>query len=91
MEIQHDTVITVDLGDITKPHAKTLECLGRVADGSDGHKIKPGYWTLGAVAVNPKFEEKTPQPLELKVYSASSEGFYSENTMAIFSQALHQL
>ncbi|MCX6124338.1 MAG: transposase [Proteobacteria bacterium] len=80
-EIQHDTVIAVDLGDITKPHAKTLECLGRVADGSDGHKIKPGYWTLGAVAVNPKFEEKTPQPLELKVYSASSEGFYSENTI----------
>lgn len=80
-EIRDDTVIAVDLGDITKPYSKTLECLGRVADGSDDHKIKPGYWTIGAVAVNPKFEEKTPQPLELKIYSSSAEGFSSENTI----------
>lgn len=80
-EIRDDTVIAIDVGDITKPYAKTLEGLALVADGSDDHKIKPGYWTLGAVAVNPKFEDKTPQPLELKVYSASSEGFESENAV----------
>ena len=33
------------------------------------------------MAVNPKFEEKTPQPLELKIYSSSAEGFSSENTI----------
>ncbi len=80
-EINSDTVIAIDLGDITKPYSKTLEGLAPVADGSDDHKIKPGYWTLGAVAINPKFEDKTPQPLELKIYSARSESFESENTI----------
>jgi hypothetical protein len=80
-EITDDSVIAVDLGDITKPHATAMEGLALVADGSDDHKIKPGYWTIGAVAVNPKSEDKTPQPLELNVYSAVSEGFVSENTI----------
>lgn len=80
-EIQDDTIIAIDLGDITKPHSKTLEGLAKVADGSDEHKIKPGYWLLGAVAVNPKFEDKTPQPLELKLYSSESESFISENAV----------
>lgn len=80
-EISEDTVIAIDVGDITKPHAKTLEALALVADGSDQHKVKPGYWLLGAVAVNPKFEDKTPQPLELKIYSSASETFESENAV----------
>ena len=80
-EIKANTVIAVDLGDITKPYSKTLEGLGLAADGSDSHKIKPGFWTLGAVAINPTSEDKTPQPLELKIYSASSEGFESENAV----------
>lgn len=80
-EIQDDSIVAIDLGDITKPHARTLEGLANVADGSDDHKIKPGYWLLGAVAVNPKFEDKTPQPLELKIYSSSSESFISENAV----------
>jgi hypothetical protein len=80
-EIQDDTIVAIDLGDITKPHAKTLEGLAKVADGSDAHKIKSGYWLLGAVAVNPKFEDKTPQPLELKIYSSASESFISENAV----------
>lgn len=80
-EIQDDTIIAIDLGDITKPHSKTLEGLAKVADSSDDHKIKPGYWLLGAVAINPKFEDKTPQPLELKIYSSNSESFISENAV----------
>ena len=42
-EVRDDTIIAVDLGDITKPHSKTLEGLAYVADGSDGHRIKPGF------------------------------------------------
>lgn len=80
-EITDDTVIAIDLGDITKPYSTVLECLGQVADGSDGHRIKPGYWLLGAVAVNPYMQEKTPDPLELKIFSSSSETFSSENTV----------
>ena len=80
-EITDETVIAIDIGDITKPYSTSLECLGKVADGSDDHKIKPGYWLLGAVAVNPSSEDKTPQPLELKMYSSEAESFYSENTV----------
>lgn len=80
-EISDDTVIAVDIGDITKPAAKSMEGLAKVADGSDSHKIKSGYWMIGAVAVNPKSEDKTPQPLALEVYSSTSESFYSENAV----------
>ena len=80
-EISNDTVIAIDLGEITKPYSKTLECLGKVADGSDDHRIKPGYGLLGAVAVNPKRLDKTPEPLELQIYSSESGDFVSENTL----------
>lgn len=78
-EIQDDTVIAIDIGDVAKPNAKVMECLGKVADGSDKHKIKPGYWLISAVAVNPRLREKTPEPLELKMWSSESEQFLSEN------------
>jgi hypothetical protein len=80
-EISDDTVIAIDPGEITKPHSKTLECLAKVADGSDDHRIKPGYSLLGAVAVNPKRLDKTPQPLVLELYSSESGDFVSENTV----------
>lgn len=73
-EIRDDTVITIDMGEITKPYAKKLECLSKVADGSDDHRVKPGYGLLGAVAVNPKRLEKTPEPLELQIFSCESGG-----------------
>lgn len=80
-EIVDDTVIAIDLGEITKPYAKVLECLAKVADGSDDHRIKPGYGLLGAVAVNPKRFDKTPEPLELQIYSSESADFVSENAI----------
>jgi len=80
-EISDDTVIAIDPGEITKPHSKTLECLAKVADGSDDHRIKPGYSLLGAVAVNPKRLDKTPQPLVLELYSSESGDFVSENSV----------
>lgn len=78
-EIADQTIIAIDLGDITKPCSKTLECLGFVADGSDKHRVKPGYGLLGAVAINPKTQDKTPEPLELQMYSPGSEEWISEN------------
>jgi hypothetical protein len=80
-EIGSDTVIAIDLGEITKPYAKKLECLAKVADGSDEHRVKPGYGLLGAVAVNPKRLDKTPEPLELQIYSSESCDFVSENAL----------
>ncbi len=80
-EITNQTIIAIDIGDITKPHATSLEGLAKVADGSDKHKVKPGYWLISAVAVNPKSEDKTPQPMALRLYSSEAETFYSENTI----------
>ncbi len=80
-EITDDTVIAIDPGDIAKPYSKVLECLAKVADGSDDHRIKPGYSLLGAVAVNPKRQDKPPQPSVLELYTSESGGFASENTM----------
>ena len=88
-EIQKDTIIAIDIGDVTKPFAKDLECIAMVADGSDDHKIKPGYWLVGAVAINPWTQEKTPQPLELKMYSSASSDFQSEN--AIIKQLITKI
>ena len=80
-EIQTDTIIAIDVGDIAKPAAKVMEGLALIADGSDDHKIKPGYWLISAVGVNPWTEEKTPQPLMLDMWSAESEEFVSENAV----------
>lgn len=82
-QITDEHIIAIDMGDITKPHAKCLEGLAQVADGSEDHKIKPGYWLLGAVAVNAKSEDKTPIPLELKLHSSASEQCYSENSLIL--------
>jgi hypothetical protein len=91
-EITDRTIIAIDLGDIAKPASKTLEYLGTIADGSDQHRLKPGYGLLGAVAINPDEEDKTPQPLELKIYSSSSPEFKSENTLLKdFISSIHKM
>jgi hypothetical protein len=38
-EVRDDTIIAIDIGDVAKPFSNELECLDRVADGSDGHVI----------------------------------------------------
>lgn len=60
-----DSLIAADLTDLAKPHAKKLEGLARVHDGSDPHgRIVPGYcvfeayvrvgkWQLFPLAVEP--------------------------------------
>jgi hypothetical protein len=80
-EISDDTVIAIDPGEITKPYSKTLECLVKVADYTEDHRINLGYSLLGAVAVNPKRLDKAPQPLVLELYSSETGDFVSENTM----------
>jgi hypothetical protein len=74
-----DHIIAVDIGDVSKPHAKTMEGLATVADGSEGHALTSGFWLIGAIAVNPSSTEKTPLPIHLELYSASEPSFVSEN------------
>ena len=80
-EVSDDTIVAIDIGDVAKPYSNELECLDRVADGSDGHVVKNGYGLIGAVAVNPWTEDKTPAPLELRLYSTRAEGWVSENAL----------
>lgn len=82
-KITDNHIVALDMGDLTKPNSKTLEGLARVADGSDGHKIKNGYWLVGAVGIDIDSEDKTPIPLELKLHTSASEACYSENTLLL--------
>jgi hypothetical protein len=43
-EIKADTLLILDLSDITKPYAREMEYLTRVHDGSRG-ELADGYWT----------------------------------------------
>ncbi len=76
LRIGNDTVLAVDIGDISKEHSKSLEFLERVRDGSTG-KIKKGYWTCEIVGADVEGEELIPLYSEL--YSAGAKGFKSEN------------
>ena len=49
LAVNEDTVLAVDLGDIRKTYAKSMEHLAFVHDGSAGD-IAPGYW-LGASGI----------------------------------------
>jgi len=67
-----DTLITADLTDLAKPHARKLEGLGRVHDGSDPSKrIVPGYMLFEAYVRVGKWQ-LLPLVLEpLKTYSGA--------------------
>lgn len=49
INLPQDTVIALDLSDIQKPHAKKLDGLMKVRDGSE-KKIGKGYWLIEAIA-----------------------------------------
>src|SRR5205085_1506326 len=66
-KLDKNDIIAIDMGDIIKQHAKKMEHIDWVADGSDDHKIKQGYWLLSAVSVNPMSQDKVPLPLYLEL------------------------
>ena len=70
------SILIIDGGDIIKPCSKKMEGLGRVRDGSTG-EIGNGYHTLAVTALTP--EQKAPIGVYTRVYSASEEGFVSED------------
>jgi len=74
--IKEDTLLIVDVSDITKPYAKKMEYLAQVRDGSN-HLIGEGYWTMEVVGV--ACGEKEITPLYHELYSQNSPNFISEN------------
>lgn len=75
-QINSDTVIAVDDGDMTKEYATKFEKLALVKDGN--HKDKPckrGYNTTNLFAVNATKEKRELMPLLGKLYSTHEEHF----------------
>jgi hypothetical protein len=74
--VDEETLVIVDPTDITKPHARKMEHLARVRDGSTG-ELTRGYWCLPVVAVERGTAEVIP--LYQALYSQRAEDFVSEN------------
>jgi hypothetical protein len=83
LAVNDDTVLAVDLGDIRKTYAKSMEHLALVHDGSRGD-VAPGYWLNEIVAAHPYGDRIVPMYGEL--YSVEAPLFRSEN-----DQILHAI
>jgi len=75
-KIGEDTVLSLDLTDISKRYAKKMDFLTWVWDGVEKKKTK-GYWVLEVVGAN--VEEDYIFPLYSELYSQEAEDFESEN------------
>jgi hypothetical protein len=74
--IEEDTLLVLDLSDVTKKYAEKMENLGRVRDGSE-KELGWGYWTLNIVGANTKGTKVVP--LYGRLFSHAVEGHESEN------------
>jgi hypothetical protein len=71
-----ETVLALDLGDLSKKYARVMEYLATVRDGSTG-ALARGYWLCEVMAADPCGDRIVPLYGEL--YSCDAEGFQSEN------------
>lgn len=74
--VRNETLLVVDPTDISKPHARRMEHLARVRDGSTG-EITNGYWCCQVVGVERNSAEVIP--LYQALYSQKAPDFVSEN------------
>jgi len=70
--IGEETLLVLDLSDLSKPHARAMEYLAQVRDGSQG-TITRGYWLGQVVGVPCGGSEITP--LVNRLWSQAAEGF----------------
>ena len=74
--VGQDTLLVLDVSEVTKRYARKMQYLCQVRDGTDG-EIRPGYWTMNVVATDMQGTQLVP--LYQKLYSADAPGFESEN------------
>jgi hypothetical protein len=74
--IEDDTLLVLDLSDVTKKYAEKMENMGRVRDGSE-KELGWGYWTLNIVGANTKGTKLVP--LYGRLFSHAVGGHESEN------------
>jgi hypothetical protein len=75
--VGRDTLLVIDPSDLAKRHARSMEHLAVVRDGSDGGLVN-GYWLCQVVAVECGGSEITP--LVNRLWSPKAPGHHSENT-----------
>lgn len=78
--VKRDTVLAVDLSDLTKKYARKMEHLARVRDGSEG-ELSDGYWLCDVLAADVGGDRLVPMYGEL--YSQLAPDFESENTQIL--------
>ena len=74
--VGRETLLVVDLTDVSKPYAREMEYLARVRDGSRG-KLRDGYWCCQVVGMERGSAEV--MPLDQELYSQEAPDFVSEN------------
>jgi hypothetical protein len=74
--IEDDTLLVLDLSDVTKKCAEKMENLAQVRDGSE-KELGWGYWTLNIVGANTNGTKIVP--LYGRLYSHAVAGHESEN------------
>lgn len=74
--IEDDTLLVMDLSDVTKKYAEKMEYLARVRDGSE-KELGWGYWWLNIVGANTKGTKLVP--LYGRLFSQAVGGHQSEN------------
>jgi hypothetical protein len=74
--IEDDTLLVLDLSDVTKKYAEKMEHLARVRDGSE-KELGWGYWTLNVVGANTKGTKILS--LYGRLFSHAVAGHQSEN------------
>lgn len=78
--IGKNTILGMDLSDISKPYAKKMEYMADVWDGSKG-KVQKGYWLCSVIGADIKGEKLTPLYSEL--FSQRAIRFDSENAQIL--------
>jgi hypothetical protein len=71
-----DTLLVIDLSDLSKKYAKKMEFLATVHDGS-AQDLAWGYWTLQVIGTEVDSSQMTP--LYQRLWSAEAPEFTSEN------------
>lgn len=75
-DVGQETLIVVDMTDVKKSYAQSMEYLGWVRDGSSG-ELGKGYWMLVVLAC--EVSGRTVIPLHQRLWSAEAPDFVSEN------------
>lgn len=76
-KVKENTILSLDLSDISKEEAEKMDKLCKPWNGSEGRVSDKGYWLCKVVAKNLKEEETIP--LYNKLFSTEADEFESEN------------